>query len=242
MLEISENKINNLIELKNLLKDNLSLLILIPTVLGGILQLIQLLSISPALIRFFSLSQLIIDGLFIVIYFIIAVVIPYFAAYKFMAFTEKISSTKLKIVQIVCMVSIISTMIIHLLCGELFTVNVLYGFLFQIFTFFIYGCGLFIRSPIHINNFSEKTKNKIHRLNYFMIGLVTCFGLFLASSTFIKITHSIPIDNFHSLEKKYKSQGKVEILYFNDKYIFLRIESTIKDDSKIHIEKLESVL
>ena len=50
---------------------DLSLIILLPTFLGGIWQLLELSSISTSFIRFFSISQLIPDGLLILFIFII---------------------------------------------------------------------------------------------------------------------------------------------------------------------------
>ena len=47
------------------IKSNLALIILVPTMLGGIWQLLELLNISSSFIRFFSVSQLIPDGLLI---------------------------------------------------------------------------------------------------------------------------------------------------------------------------------
>lgn len=49
----------------NILKDNLSVILLVPTVLGGIWQLLELSSMSASFIRFFSFTQLIADGLLI---------------------------------------------------------------------------------------------------------------------------------------------------------------------------------
>jgi len=52
-------------KLYNQVKENLNLIILLPTVTGGLWQLIELSTISLSFIRFFSLSQLIPDGLLI---------------------------------------------------------------------------------------------------------------------------------------------------------------------------------
>jgi hypothetical protein len=60
-----------------LLKDNISILILVPTILGGIWQLLELSSISTSFIRFFSLSQLVADG--ILILFILSII---YASFK----------------------------------------------------------------------------------------------------------------------------------------------------------------
>ncbi|HFX6333885.1 hypothetical protein [Acinetobacter nosocomialis] len=46
-------------------KDNWSIIIFIPTILGGICQLLKLYSIDPSFIRFFAVEQVIPDGLFV---------------------------------------------------------------------------------------------------------------------------------------------------------------------------------
>ena len=58
-------KKEKLINQFNKLKENLSLILLVPTALGGIWQLLELSSISTSFIRFFSISQLVSDGLLI---------------------------------------------------------------------------------------------------------------------------------------------------------------------------------
>ena len=47
------------------LRENLNIIILVPTILGGLWQILELASISTSYIRFFSLTQLIADGLLI---------------------------------------------------------------------------------------------------------------------------------------------------------------------------------
>jgi hypothetical protein len=47
------------------IKNNISLLVLLPTVAGGLWQLLELLSLGTPYIRFFSLTQLVPDGLLI---------------------------------------------------------------------------------------------------------------------------------------------------------------------------------
>lgn len=70
-----------------LLRENISLIIIIPTVLGGLLQLYNLSNISPEYIRFFSLSQVVPDGLLflvIAISFILSFEIITYFSYKFL--------------------------------------------------------------------------------------------------------------------------------------------------------------
>lgn len=57
-------------------KEILPFLILIPTLIGGTWQALELMSIDPAFIRFFSVSQLIPDGILvlsIVVFFIVSI-------------------------------------------------------------------------------------------------------------------------------------------------------------------------
>lgn len=49
----------------NLLKENIGMIVLIPTLLGGLWQLLELTSLGVPYVRFFSLSQLVSDGLLI---------------------------------------------------------------------------------------------------------------------------------------------------------------------------------
>ncbi|WP_130802353.1 hypothetical protein [Acinetobacter ihumii] len=47
----------------NLLKENLSILVIIPALIGGLFQLVKLASLDTSYIRFFSVSQVVPDGL-----------------------------------------------------------------------------------------------------------------------------------------------------------------------------------
>ncbi len=233
MLRISEDHRQTLIANKDFIKENLPLFFLIPTILGGLQQVVQLVVISPALIRFFSLSQLITDGLFIILYFSIVVIIPLVIAKKIMFYTKKLSFSALTIITFLCIGLLLIILIINICYMKLFGLNPLLDFISQLFLFFICGCCLYIEYP----NTIEKT----YSTNLFMIIVLITMGIGLASFMFKKITDTIPIDNFIILEKKYESKGKIEILYFNDKYIFLKVNSEKKSDSKIHIEKLDVI-
>lgn len=54
----------------NLIKENLSLLIIFPPLIGGLWQVIELSSLSVSFLRFFSASQLVADGILILIVFL----------------------------------------------------------------------------------------------------------------------------------------------------------------------------
>ncbi len=60
-------------------KDNIQLILIIPTLLGGLWQIFELTNISVSFIRFFSLSQLVSDGLLILLILILIILILYFS-------------------------------------------------------------------------------------------------------------------------------------------------------------------
>ena len=58
-----EETSNKFSEYSSWLKENLNIVVLVPTVVGGIWQVLELLTISPSYIRFFSITQVVSDGL-----------------------------------------------------------------------------------------------------------------------------------------------------------------------------------
>ncbi|NDI97479.1 hypothetical protein GWA97_00095 [Flavobacterium sp. LaA7.5] len=76
------------------LKENLNTLILLPTILGGLWQLIELSSISTSFIRFFSITQLISDGLLILFFLTIIFLSILFGVKLFGTENFKIKSRK----------------------------------------------------------------------------------------------------------------------------------------------------
>jgi hypothetical protein len=239
MIEISKSHKEIFISIKNFIKENLSLFILVPTILGGLLQIIQIFLISPALLRFFSLSQLVIDGLFVIIYFATVIFLPYYFAKRTMRFSKKISRDQRNFLMIIFYILVVFCIIINLVYQEDFKVNPLSDFLFEIFTFYIYGCGFFIDFPE--TNMSEELKFRIQGINLKMIILLVSYGIIFSFFAFIQISNTTPIDNFVVLEKKFEKDGEVKLLYFNDKYVFLQIDSKDSSKTKIHIEKLDSI-
>ena len=58
------------------IQDNLAIVILLPTILGGLWQLIELSLLSFSFVRFFSVTQLLPDGL-IILSMLFLLYIPY---------------------------------------------------------------------------------------------------------------------------------------------------------------------
>lgn len=78
-------------------KDNLSIIILLPTILGGLWQLIELSSLSFSFVRFFSVTQLLPDGLLILTMIILLYIAYYFGVNKHkFKYNKKILDLKTK--------------------------------------------------------------------------------------------------------------------------------------------------
>lgn len=73
----------------NLLKENLTMIVIIPTILGAIWQLYMLSSISSNLVRFFSVSQLISDVILVLGFFIFPFIMSYQILIKRNTYEEK---------------------------------------------------------------------------------------------------------------------------------------------------------
>lgn len=78
-------------------KDNISIIILLPTILGGLWQLIELSSLSFSFVRFFSVTQLLPDGLLILTMIILLYIAYYFGINKHkFKYNRKILNLKTK--------------------------------------------------------------------------------------------------------------------------------------------------
>lgn len=84
-------KINKVVDF---IKENLSLIVVVPAFIGGLWQSIELMSISTPYIRFFSVSQIIPDGILILLFFLTAsspaLLVYYFEMYKPFTYDESL--------------------------------------------------------------------------------------------------------------------------------------------------------
>lgn len=214
---------------KNILRDNITILVFIPTLLGGIHQAIQIVAISPSLIKFFSISQLVIDGIFILSYATFVMLLPILVSKPLMSFTKNIRPIISKRLLLLIILLNVVYMFLILKHNSSLIENTTLDFLSQILQFFLIGCGI----NIHSNVSSESTKFDRYYIVFIMI-----LGIILSSLMVIRLSQKIPIANFEILEKKYQDKGKIEVLYFNDQFIFLKTECDNRNE-KIYIEKVD---
>lgn len=224
-----------------LIKDNITIYALIPTVTGGIWQMIKLLQISPNMIRFFSLSQMISDSVLIILFFsvpfisffIILIDVFYDEEGRYHFDNYQRFSIFKKFIAL-ALISLAFIFLFHL--NDKIEINSNKILLISlvsvagIFTFLRYCLLSFLR-----NNETAFS---------FFIAIYSAINFLLISSTIDNITKDLnDINNFTSLITKMENEqcysNKPKILYFNDKYIFIEIE--IKSEKSFIIKKLDDI-
>lgn len=256
----------SLIEKINFLKDYLSIIILFPATIGGLWQLIELASISPSYIRFFSISQVVPDGL-LVLLFVVCIILAFYISRWIFQFTplSKLESNKWSstILWMIVIIILFSIPVVFMYLGVIER-----GYIEVADIFTLIGCLTFILASFSIlipttvikniekkyinksEQDNEQLKNKKPKLKNYLFALAV-FGILIISLKFFGITtevvgkirnDSVNTDrllNFENLMKELKTRENYkfsEILYLNDKYIFVEY---INSDNKRLIEVLK---
>jgi hypothetical protein len=223
------------------IKSNLALIILVPTMLGGIWQLLELINISPLFIRFFSVSQLIPDGLLIL--FILLII------YTFGKLALNWSLKKVKNGY-----SIFSKIVVSILC--LYHLVIFFLIIFNKGTVGLVtislACFCFIVVAVYMFSFIKKSKIEKF-INKKSFGKEILYLLFLFSFVFFsfstfKVFHEsflLPKNwrNIKELEcriSKDKNIDSFRLLYFNDKYFFVEL-TLLNDVKEIETIKFETI-
>ncbi|RAK21630.1 hypothetical protein B0I03_10562 [Flavobacterium aquaticum] len=204
----------------HLIKENINLLILIPTVLGGFWQLLELVRIEISFIRFFSLTQVVSDGLVVLFLLLIFVFINLSVFVK-----EKKDDNTLSPYE--------EYLAVKLLLLGLFVLGFGYSLyvlshkefttphLIILYTFFI--SSIKVIRDIIIKKYGDIFKDYYSLI----VLLVFQISLYFMNSIFTKFHHLyyVPsnIKNIEYLEcYTGKKQKDFELLYFNDKYVFVK--------------------
>ncbi|ARK13449.1 hypothetical protein A6C57_25645 [Fibrella sp. ES10-3-2-2] len=243
------------------LKENLSLITIVPLLLGGIWQVVLLSTISPSYIRFFSVSQQISDGVLILFVSAFIYIIFLFGKKSFIksidiSYFENSSKWHLMFVSFGCLV-VLAGVSLYLLVfyyypyskGEkLYFGDILAFLFFTVFLLIAFGRLFSVFAFLYI----KKRKSVIDEKGIIKIvdNLIPVLALLLliipAFVVVVSITKfhdlfNMP-DNLKNMNyvidkycKDYKSinRDSVKVLYMNDKYLF------IKDSSKIEIVKFD---
>lgn len=213
-------KISDIID-SNIFKnisERFTLILAIPYFIGGLLQFIELSNISLDLIKFFSISQLLVDGLVISAQLLVLFVILYYIGLIF----NKINNDKLyAIIGIITFIFFIGT-------GFMTAYSINTDKPIEEINYYIIG---FLTSTCILLSFLiEKDKLKIGHF------FVLFFIYYLASKVF---TTENKIQNINILTKKLKIEyPNITLRYYNDQFLFY--ESDTKD-KEIIIRKMDDI-
>ena len=217
-----------------LIKEYLPLIILLPAILGGLWQIIELSSMSIPFIRFFSVTQLIADG-FLVILVILPLVFVGYLYYIDSGSLDHNVDTKIKekrdwrniknivvkILIFLCIISIVF-LLVYILKNDIFsTSNGLINYLVHItllYSIFLLLDLAFLNSGF-IKFVDKLNKNKIFKKpfrTFLLIIFVVIIPMIFHSAFYVPRN----LENIENLEK-YNQNKNATLRYFNDKYIFL---------------------
>ncbi len=216
-----------------LIKEYLPLLIVIPTFLGGIWQVLELSFMSISFVRFFSITQLVADGILIII-----VILPWII--NSLIFIEIYNSIKkdTKFVEINVLKNVLGFFFLFILyCAMVYIIynntikefglNNYYSYLLIVTLIYILFFIILVFFTKFFIKFLEFILNKYKTKKTFYIFMILTFLFMLFHNLFF-----IPnnLENISNL-----SQGK--IIYFNDKYIFIENE----ENKKIKVIKFDKL-
>ncbi|MDD5359345.1 MAG: hypothetical protein PHI02_03665 [Sulfurovaceae bacterium] len=238
-LSIETKKENLFIEPLRLIKEYLPLIVLLPATLGGLWQIAALASISIPYVRFFSVTQLIADGVLVILVVMPWLICAYLYAkqveeFKIKPKKKKELSSKIRYYLLraflVLYLSLIAILIIYVLVYDVSkTNNELINYIATTILFFsivvIFDLLLFNASSSEI--FDKAYNSKIFKVPFiflFTMIFLVIFPMFFNSKFFIPRN----LENLENLDK-YNSDKNAKLRYFNDKYIF--IEHKKEDNS-----------
>ncbi|SHF80271.1 hypothetical protein SAMN05443549_101395 [Flavobacterium fluvii] len=226
-----------------LLKEYYALIALIPTLLGGIWQFYKLGEMSFNMMRFFSITQLVSDGILILVFCFLPIsfILPYINFKKKIKRNPEQEKLQLKKTEIILGLIMIA-LILSSIFLEIKTILKLETFKSLLYLLVL----IHIIATIVYSVFLYLIKDEI---NQAVFRVIFCFILLSISITIAKISLENNIKDFKSIQnfqklintlKQNDSYSKEpEILYFNDKYIFIAIEK--KEEKEIIIKKTDAL-
>jgi hypothetical protein len=205
----------------SILKENLVVITLLPYIFGGICQLYKLACISPDMVRFFSISQVVSDGLIVLVLIIIPLfptmfLVPVFDSPKIKVFDKESNKYENAVgtVLLFCCMYLSYDYVFNNKLASFYDILKLTVGVSAVISLFVN----FLKES-NISVFGVKLYIVSSYLIYFIVVTV---GYGNISNDYNSI---INIKNFkRNLRREYPKVKEIRILYFNDKYIFTKIE------------------
>lgn len=219
-------------------KRNLSLIVIIPYILGGIWQIIELSTISLAYIRFFSVTQSISDGLLVLV--VLFLIVSILWIWRRRDVTERMvrkwlmTETNVDVKIIVVLLTVTLSIILLLPLFAMINDN---WMIVSLITLFVLWLAIFLSKDRFSNSQSETVlqKAKIGIFQWARLVLILVFIGYLIGFTpffFQNLRKSLTSleDNVNIMKQKQliarkidRSNNFVDVIYFNDQFIFWKV-------------------
>lgn len=218
-------------------RDNFSLIIFIPSLLGGLKQFFALLLYSPTLIQYFSFSQLAIDGLETIFQGIYVSIIISIIYYLIAADTKRIS-----------IFNIFNSIVLVLYTGYIFysgnafkiapyNLTTLDTYLFKFITLTFLG--------ITIGNELSNRRVRVEARNMFIKYFIRVSAIFLAIYFIVGYKpFQYNVKNVIDITNKVKKENSkdAELIYYNDSYlIFILNPKEDFNHRRFYVQKFETL-
>lgn len=251
------------------IKEYLPLIILIPTVIGGTIQVLQLTLMSTSFVRFFSVTQSINDGifsLFFVVVISLIVIIIFFFRVPYLNFKNKtlnrITIGWIKDIIRFCIdVFVYTCIFFSVFFGVCFFIrsdfSIIEVFYVLFFLSFIIAILMVIilnrkkKKELTTNELPKKEKNYDHIkwyhlvIYYSLFFILILFTINFANSRFDGIQNKEYIYCYLDTKEFEYDIEEYEIRYFNDKYIFVELyfdEESLKSKAIHGEEQKKSII
>lgn len=243
-------------KLLSFITDNLNLIIIVPAILGGLWQIIELSILSLSFLRFFSVTQLVADGILIMLIFSIIIgSVLLLPIYSFWIIPQKddlkeiINKEQKKPISYMDKSPIISIIVFY---GLIFLIA--YGIgnyvVISIKELLIYTLVGFFSIYIVRNLYLNERRNSIkYKKIVYLCTLFVFYIMFLYVGIFCIHIHQLFLlpQNLTNIEKlkgklrKENIEDDIEILYTNDKYIFIELKNKKSKKTKMEIVSFEDL-
>jgi len=234
-------------------KDNPKIALFVPTALGGSFQLFELLSLGFPYIRFFSVSQIVSDGMLCCMLLMLLVLL----SYVFSSYIEKIENQKAKnetlgwrksvrdiLITIGAMSILVPIVVISLFVFSNFDWKSILFFGLALLLSIVIGAPIlyFLDKLLRKISFKRLTpvisKQATYNVILPLFGLLFLVVLFLGTRPIFRLSDNLKNTKFiySTIDKDYPKNKKRTIVYNNDKYIFVEV---IDSESRKQIESFE---
>jgi len=204
------------------IKEYFSIIVAIPYIIGGIIQFFALTEISMTLVKFFSLSQLLIDGILI----LVKICGTYFFVKCCSIFFKDFIDDNGNWTTFFYILLLLVTLSLGIYFCYLRIFDPFNTLIFDLMVYFVMGCLMLFSSLFYlIKSISIKL-------------IVVIFFSVLMNIIPSKVSK---IENFNTITNELKTKHKnVKLSYFNDQYLFFETDRG-KDNNKIIIRKMDDI-